>query len=130
MKRTLDNMIFDEEVDFSDRDIKKVLFVSDSHGDILNLRKVFARLNKHVDLIIHLGDLEVDPTLIAVETTKDIIFLKGNMDYDYRLPKNVILKIKGHKLFLSHGVGYMGEYSLGEMRLTAENNGCDVIAMG
>ncbi|MCR5202341.1 MAG: metallophosphoesterase family protein, partial [Lachnospiraceae bacterium] len=47
-----------------------------------------------------------------------------------RLPKNVILKIKGHKLFLSHGVGYMGEYSLGEMRLTAENNGCDVIAMG
>ncbi len=130
MSDTFDNLILKEKVDLSHMDIRKILVVSDSHGKNENLKKVMKKLDRYVDLVIHLGDSTGFPEDIACYTTKPIIMIKGNCDYYGGYPKNTILKIKGHKFLLMHGTNFYGEATLDEMQSTAMNNDADVLLVG
>jgi putative phosphoesterase len=124
------NLIMANEVDFADKEIKKVLIVSDSHSIHKNLFKVIKKLDNYMDLMIHLGDFECQPEVIATRTEVPFIAVKGNCDYDSRLPKMTKLKIKGHDILITHGSSFLGEYSIADMIMTALENKVEVLMVG
>ena len=66
---------------------KKILIVSDSHGNNTNLRKAIANMGETLDMMIHLGDIECDPDIIDDATKHHMSIGKYNesqilMGYD------------------------------------------------
>ena len=120
----------DTILDLSNKDIRKILVVSDSHGDSRNLLKVIKKLNGHMDLMIHLGDIESSPKLIEDKVKCPLVIVRGNCDYGMTLPDNRIVRLKHHTIFCEHGRYYSGEYSLESMQNTALMNDADIIMVG
>ncbi len=113
----------------------KILIISDSHDNVINLEKVlkWAQASK-VSAIIHAGDLSAPGILkntLAPEFTRDIYLINGNVADKELLPKvsagfahvhylgdegEVLLE--GKKIFLTHfperaqAVGAAGVYDL------------------
>lgn len=80
--------------------MKKILIVSDTHGDLVSLKKVIKRENP--DYIIHAGDYCIDNKEIEKYTD---YFVRGNNDffgkeYDIFLIENV-------SFFLCHGHNFV-----------------------
>ncbi len=110
--------------------IHKILVISDSHGKNDNMYKAMKNLDGYMDLMIHLGDIECNEDLILSDISCPLILVKGNCDTASYYPKQVILKTAGHRMLITHGREYSGEYSLEEMRTTARTNDVDVMMCG
>jgi putative phosphoesterase len=118
-----------EELDLRDKDIRKVLIVSDSHGVSYNLDKVINVMNDCMDLMIHAGDIITDPDIIRSKIRCPMAVVRGNCDFNTDLPLTMKIHLKGHDIFLMHGTGY---YTGDKKTLTdmAAANGCDVMVVG
>lgn len=77
--------------------MKKILVLSDTHGDIDMTRRI---LQKHqdVDLRIHLGDVGFD-----LHEISSCCIVKGNHDRTNRLPMERIFQIEDKRLLCLHG---------------------------
>lgn len=58
----------------------KAIIISDSHGDLKNVRKI-AEKEHNIDLVIHLGDLLGQDEQLAEIFNCEIKKVKGNCDY-------------------------------------------------
>ncbi|MFC6201907.1 metallophosphoesterase family protein [Lactiplantibacillus nangangensis] len=78
----------------------KCLVVSDSHGDRDILVKLLDAYQGKVDAFFHCGDseLQVDDAVFDKMYT-----VKGNMDFDDRLPEVVNATVKGVPVYMTHG---------------------------
>ena len=109
---------------------KKILIVSDSHGNNTNLRKAIANMGDTLDLMIHLGDMECDPDVIKNLVKCPAEMVKGNCDGLSRLQAAKIIDIGEHKALITHGHRYGGKYGIDSMREMAEVNGADIVMFG
>lgn len=124
------NLYTDPVADFTELDIKKVLIVSDSHRNNRNLFKVIERLNGYMDLMVHLGDMECDPRIISEQAQCPVCMVRGNCDFTSELPESMIIHMKDHSIFATHGTRFSG-YGDDELKeKTAEQNGCDIFMSG
>ncbi len=79
--------------------MKKILVISDVHGDIKILNKILEQ-EKNVDLKIFAGDLQMKDN----STLKSFDYvISGNSDYPNDYPNESIFDFSGKKFFLVHG---------------------------
>lgn len=83
----------------------RLLVVSDSHGRSQGMASL-ADQAQRPDLILHLGDMQDDPDLLALELDCPILAVAGNCDSGYRsgrLPMDRLIVICGWRIFMTHG---------------------------
>ena len=136
--------------------IKKILIVSDSHGNSKNIKLAIDR--EMPDMLIHLGDIEDDPETIRAWLDKAVqvwnampgnesmkkglpipaVFIEGNCDrYRYGatgeenlLKKVSVFRVNGHGFYCTHGHREGVNYGLDNLYYSALENNCDIAMYG
>lgn len=107
----------------------RALLVSDSHGRNQNMEKVIRKASP-VDLLIHLGDLEGSEGYLEAIAPCPVEMVAGNNDFFSRLPREKVITIGRHQIFMTHGHNYYVNYGYGELRAAAKSRGCDYAFFG
>lgn len=112
---------------------KKILVVSDSHGNNTNLRKaveVFGPRGAQLEMLIHLGDIQ--GSLEGIQRLVDcpVEAVSGNCDFIPGLPGTKLIQIGKEKALLTHGHRYGCKFGTGTMRELAKANGAGMVLFG
>ncbi len=112
---------------------KKILVVSDSHGNNTNLKKAvraFGPRGEQLEMLIHLGD--VQGSLEGIERLVDcpVEAVSGNCDFIPGLPGTKIISIGSEKALITHGHRYGCKMGTGTMKELAEANGAGMVLFG
>ena len=108
---------------------QKILIISDTHRRCMGLKDVLSRVG-HVDMLIHLGDVETQEKLIEQMAGCPCIFVAGNNDYFSRLPKEEEIWIGKYKVFLTHGHLYRVSMTTSLVREEALSRDCRIAMFG
>ena len=109
----------------------KIVVMSDSHGNVRALQKIFDRMADSADMFIHLGDGEAD-----IERMKEkypalkIYNVAGNCDWSSMAPSFKVIEADGVKLFACHGHNHGVKYGYERLFFTAIENGCKLAMFG
>ena len=77
----------------------KVLVISDTHGYEGDVLRILYKESK-IDLLIHCGDVEGGQWKIQEMAGCPCWFVKGNNDYFWDLPEDVLINIGNIKLYI------------------------------
>lgn len=107
----------------------KILVVSDTHGSMYHLERL---LNEHKDFsrILHLGDIEGEADYLEALAECPVDIVAGNNDYEYDLPREKVITIGGHTIFMAHGHAYMVNYSKDRLLTAAIQRGAELALFG
>ena len=86
-------------------DQARLLVISDSHGRSQGIARLADQIQRP-DLVLHLGDMQDDPDLLALELDCPVLAVAGNCDSGYRsgrLPTDRLIVVCGWRIFMSHG---------------------------
>jgi putative phosphoesterase len=119
-------------------DTSFILVVSDSHGDITPLVAVLEWTRNSgfctLDAAVFLGaGFEgLVPASLQSRFTLPWHAVRGNGDYDFSVPDNMVMEVpgKGRKLFLSHGHYYYVREDFGSIAAAARNAGAEAALFG
>ena len=94
--------------------MKKVLVLSDSHGDVKAMVRAVER--ERPDLVLHLGDLcrDFDELRRRLPMTQAMQNVCGNCDGFTEVPDQRVLLVEGRRILMMHGHRY--EVKLGYAR--------------
>lgn len=109
----------------------KILVISDTHGDI-NKAEEAIKLNKDIDLIIHLGDYFRDALKLST-MFPDIPFeyIYGNSDFMIEnVPAEKLLDVCGKKIFITHGHRYSVKWDYEKLFKKAQEIHADMVLFG
>lgn len=82
--------------------MKKILIISDSHGEEDCVLQAFERVQP--DMVLHLGDHDRDVRCLESRCPQiPIVALRGNCDMMSRAPMEFNTDIEGVRLFAAHG---------------------------
>ncbi len=107
----------------------RYLIVSDTHGNHEYLDEVLYNVG-HLDGVLHLGDVENRETDIEAQLDCPLEIVCGNNDSEIFLPRERILFLGGHKVYMSHGHYHKIYYGTKELVESAKSNGCDIALFG
>ena len=79
--------------------------------------------NPACDYYLHCGDSQFSPDEI-----RPFISIKGNNDWYYDYPRQLILEIGGHRILMIHGNGYT--YQMDQFARKARSEHADVVFFG
>lgn len=106
----------------------KALIVSDSHGLREELQMLKKRHEKEVDLMIHCGDSELQP---SASELSGFITVQGNMDYLGRdFPNEAIEMLDNKCIYITHGHLYDVKMSHLSLAYRAEETGASIACFG
>ncbi|MGG1632372.1 metallophosphoesterase family protein [Rossellomorea sp. NRS-1567] len=105
----------------------KLLVVSDSHGSNEELLELSEKYQSAVDAMIHCGDSELSADDQALSP---YLVVRGNCDMDARLPDDLVEKVEGHSIMVTHGHLYGIKMSLMKLRYQAEEVGAQFVFFG
>lgn len=95
----------------------KIIVVSDTHGNVYNLRQVLTKYDD-AEKIIFLGDGERDFEYVKSEIAgRELIMVKGNYDFGsdlntvelLRINENLVLCMHGHTKSVKYGIEMLVE---------------------
>lgn len=112
---------------------RKILVVSDTHGNNTNLRKAvnaFGPRGEQLEMLIHLGDIQ--GSLEGIEHLVDcpVEAVSGNCDFIPGLAGTKLISIGRKKALITHGHRYGCKMGTGAMRELAEANSADMVLFG
>jgi len=107
----------------------RILVVSDTHRRVLYLNDVLKKVGK-IDALIHLGDVEGQEDYICALVDCPAYIVAGNNDYFGDLPREMMIELEGHKIFLTHGHYYRVSMTTAVLAEEAESRGCDIAMYG
>ncbi len=107
----------------------KILIVSDTHGRLDNLEKAVERV-EDFDHLIHCGDAEGQEDEIEEIAGVPVTIVRGNNDWDSKLPANRVVDFGPYSLFVTHGHRYGVGYGTRELCEEAQARGCNVAVYG
>lgn len=107
----------------------RILVVSDTHKSHGNLERALEETG-HIDMMIHLGDVEGKEDYIEALVSCPVHIVSGNNDFFSHLPWEEEFFIGEHHVFITHGHGYF--VGMGEERLKSEarGRGADIVMYG
>ena len=113
---------------------KKILVISDTHGDLKNLKKLLSRERKF-DTVIHLGDTEgtdreIRALVSSVNPLSDVLFVRGNCDQDSAEPYEKVYDYEGVRIFFTHGNRYQVKSGFSLLTQAAGREGCQTALYG
>jgi putative phosphoesterase len=108
--------------------MKRILVMSDTHGNKVNIDKALQKYGD-ADCIIHLGDYVRDAEYIRKLTDKKVYSVKGNCDFSAAKPE-ILLRIEGKSILALHGHRQGVKDSLLALGLYAVEKGADLVLFG
>ncbi|MDF1506924.1 metallophosphoesterase [Robertmurraya sp. DFI.2.37] len=105
----------------------KVLIVSDSHGQRIELTELKARHEKDMDLMIHCGDSELSK---QDKELQGFHVVRGNCDFGNDFEKELIKELDGYRFFVAHGHLFSVKSSLIQLQYRAEEVNADIVCFG
>lgn len=109
--------------------MRRVLVVSDSHGNNENVRRAIEKAGK-IDLMVHLGDVGYDYLQVERMSGVPTYMVAGNNDYGGFLNDRIIFYIGSHKVFATHGHRQNLYRGVDTLRYLALENECDIVMFG
>lgn len=105
--------------------------MSDSHGNVCALRKIFEKTAESGDIFIHLGDGEKElENMRLAYPSLDIRHVAGNCDYRSMSPVISIVRAGEVNILCTHGHRYAVKYGTSTLRSIARDNDCKVVLFG
>ena len=104
----------------------KVVIISDSHGNLDNVRKIMKK-EDNVDSVIHLGDLIGQDELLDEICKCPIHKVKGNGDFFSDNPLFDVLEIGSNRIFITHGHDYGVYYGIDALCNAAQERKCNIV---
>lgn len=105
----------------------KALFVSDNHGDRDILQKIADRFNGEVNVMMHCGDSNLEPSDPVMQPFKTVI---GNTDWGLNYPKTQLAVVDHEHILVVHGHLYQVNFTLTPLMLLAKENRATIAAYG
>lgn len=109
--------------------MKKITVVSDTHGNVSAMQKLFPIFTES-DMIIHLGDTSSDGQIIRREFPDKTYLLNGNCDLSKLGEDELVLEVEKVKIFACHGDRYGVKRGYDSIAYKAEQEGCKVALFG
>lgn len=103
----------------------KVLVLSDTHGMVREVEEVISAFRP--DRLLHCGDSEMDP---KIPPFKNMVMVKGNMDFDADLPLIKTLHWKGLTITMTHGHRYHVKQTLEHLTELAHQTKANILLFG
>jgi putative phosphoesterase len=109
----------------------KILVISDTHGDIENVKKILAN-NDECEMVIHLGDYFRDALkLQELFPNFSYEYVYGNSDFMIGdIPIEKIIEVEGVKIFITHGHKYSVKWDFEKLYRKAENENVQALLFG
>lgn len=107
----------------------RVLVISDSHGKNDDVKQVIEQVG-HIDMFIHLGDVERGADYIKALAGCETHMIAGNNDYDGKLPATDSFMIGDKRVFITHGHRFYVGAGLDKLRNYGIENGYDIVMFG
>ena len=107
----------------------RVLIVSDTHGDDSAMWEAIDA-EAPIDMLIHCGDIEHEPTELLEELDCPIHVVGGNNDFMLNLPETDTFNIGKYKVLLTHGHHYRIYREQSCLFYLAEDNNADIVMFG
>lgn len=107
----------------------KVLVISDTHGYEGDVLRILYKESK-IDLLIHCGDVEGGQWKIQEMAGCPCWFVKGNNDYFWDLPEDVLINIGNIKVFVTHGHLYGIHTTKARVEAEARKRGAQIAMFG
>ena len=115
--------------------MKRIIAVSDSHGDASALREAFelARRRGKIDAAVFLGDGLGDFEAVRAELLRDGIqchAVRGNNDWRYEDPSEIVFRVNGVKVYACHGHMWHVKYGIERLWYAAREREAQVVLYG
>ena len=107
----------------------RILVISDSHNQHDNVMEVL-KIEKHIDMLIHCGDIENGEAEIKKACNCPMIAVKGNNDFFVDLPKEIELELGNYKVLVTHGHYYFVSLENTTIKLEAISRDIDIVFYG
>ncbi len=107
----------------------KVIIISDSHGNLDNVRKIMEK-EKDVDRVIHLGDLIGQDEQLKMICDCPIYAVRGNGDFWSKNPMSDTVEIGKNKIFITHGHNFGVDFGIDRLCYAAKEQGCNIAMYG
>jgi hypothetical protein len=107
----------------------KVLVVSDTHGRDENLEEVLIQ-ESPFDLFVHCGDVEGREIFLEAAVDCPACMVAGNNDFFSDLPREDVVVLGKHRVFVTHGHTYGVSWEMDELLEAAKSRKCDVVLFG
>ncbi len=108
---------------------KRVLIISDTHGKNDDVKAVIEQVG-HIDMLIHLGDIERGVDYIKSLVDCPVHMVSGNNDYNLHLDTQEVIEFQGYRIFITHGHHFYVNSGLLRLELFAKENLFDVVMFG
>ncbi|MCR5685873.1 MAG: metallophosphoesterase [Lachnospiraceae bacterium] len=105
----------------------KILIISDTHGNLNNLKTVLER-EQPIDQLLHTGDVLDDQEQIREMAGCACAFVRGNCDFFSREPLSRDFGLMQHNIHMEHG--HMLPDSFNSIAYKAESIGADILMFG
>ena len=105
----------------------RILIVSDSHGRNHHLSKVLDKVGD-IDLFLHLGDLEGSEDFINTFVNCRVEMISGNNDYFTEIPRERLITVGNHTIFMTHGHQYGVYYDTEKDKINTFNDRLNLIS--
>lgn len=109
---------------------KKILVVSDNHGNMYNLQTAIAFMEGKIDAMVHCGDSEFSPDTPRGLVDCPVYMAEGNCDYQFSGDSEDIFEMAGHVCFVTHGNRYGENWGEDELLERALEMGADLVFYG
>ncbi len=107
----------------------EILIISDTHRSLQNLKLVQEEV-PHPDMVFHLGDVEGDERRIEAMFDCPCRIVAGNNDIFTDLPRELIVRIPKHRIFMTHGQRYAPFRTTEFLKADARKHRCDIVMFG
>ncbi|CAM3611839.1 metallophosphoesterase family protein [Erysipelothrix urinaevulpis] len=102
----------------------EILICSDNHGKKIVLKQLVDQY-QNVDARIHCGDIE-----LPNQDLVDFYAVTGNNDYYYRYPDDLVVEVKGHRIYVTHSHRLSFRNRLEDLAVLAKAHNCDIACFG
>lgn len=109
---------------------RRLLVVSDNHGNTANLQFVLKECEGKFDALVHCGDSELGAQQVRSLVDCPVYMAEGNCDYDFEADSDDIFEFEGHVCFVTHGHRYGVNWGTGELVEKAKEMGADLVFYG
>ena len=106
---------------------KKILVLSDNHGNLTNLKYILEAFQGEYDVLVHCGDSEFEREMVAALTDRPVYLAEGNCDYDFSGDGEEIFELAEHICFVTHGHRYGVNWGEEELLERAQDMGADIV---
>lgn len=107
----------------------RVVIISDSHGNLENVKKIIRQSGKP-DMVIHLGDIIGQDESLRSLCDCPVKIVRGNCDFYSENELVEVFSLDKNKIFATHGHNYGVDWGLENLYYAAKERGCNIAMYG